>query len=63
VSSPILQVERTTRDTTGRTVQFTQSVHRGDCYRITSKLGFDAIFGRHHCRCFVARSCCAYVLS
>ena len=38
---PILQVERTTRDTTGRTVEFTQSVYRGDRYRITSRLRFD----------------------
>jgi GntR family transcriptional regulator len=45
VFSPILQIERTTRDTTGRTVEFAQSVYRGDRYRITSKLRFDAASG------------------
>jgi GntR family transcriptional regulator len=45
VYSPILQVERTTRDTTGRTVEFVQSVYRGDRYRITSKLRFDTTSG------------------
>nr|WP_255528127.1 UTRA domain-containing protein [Streptacidiphilus sp. P02-A3a] len=45
VYSPILQVERTTRDTTGRTVEYAQSVYRGDRYRITSKLRFDASSG------------------
>lgn len=45
VYSPVLQVERTTRDTTGRTVEFVQSVYRGDRYRITSKLRFDTTSG------------------
>jgi GntR family transcriptional regulator len=38
--SPALQFERTTRDTTGRTIEFTRSVYRGDRYRITSHLTF-----------------------
>lgn len=41
VYAPLLRIERTTRDTTGRTVEFAQSVYRGDRYRITSKLRFD----------------------
>ena len=45
VFSPILQVERTTRDTAGRIVEFAHSVYRGDRYRITSKLRFDASSG------------------
>lgn len=38
--SPALQFERTTRDTRGRTIEFTRSVYRGDRYRITSHLTF-----------------------
>jgi len=38
---PIMCVQRTTQDTTGRTVEHVQSVYRGDRYRITSKLHFD----------------------
>jgi GntR family transcriptional regulator len=45
VYAPILQVERTTRDTTGRIVEFAHAVYRGDRYRITSKLRFDASSG------------------
>jgi GntR family transcriptional regulator len=36
--SPALLFERTSRDTTGRTVEFVQSVYRGDRYRIVSEL-------------------------
>ena len=36
--TPALQFERVTRDTGGRTVEFTRSVYRGDRYRITSHL-------------------------
>jgi GntR family transcriptional regulator len=42
---PIMCVERTTRDTTGRTVEHVRSVYRGDRYRITSKLHFDHTSG------------------
>lgn len=45
VYAPILQVERTTRDTTGRTVEFAHAVYRGDRYRITSRLRFDTSSG------------------
>jgi GntR family transcriptional regulator len=45
VYTPILQVERITRDTGGRIVELTRSVYRGDRYRITSKLRFDAESG------------------
>lgn len=41
VYSPLLSIERTTRDTTGRIVEVTRSVYRGDRYRITSSLRFD----------------------
>jgi GntR family transcriptional regulator len=41
VYAPLLQIERTTRDTESRTVEFAHSVYRGDRYRITSKLRFD----------------------
>ncbi|MBF9072783.1 UTRA domain-containing protein [Streptacidiphilus sp. NEAU-YB345] len=41
VYAPLLQTQRTTRDTTGRVVEFTRSVYRGDRYRITSHLHFD----------------------
>jgi GntR family transcriptional regulator len=41
VYTPLLQIERTTRDTTGRIVEATRSVYRGDRYRITSSLRFD----------------------
>lgn len=39
--APVLLFERTTRDATGRIVEFAHSVYRGDRYRITSKLRFD----------------------
>lgn len=42
---PVLRVERTTQDSTGRTVEHTQSVYRGDRYRITTRLRFDADSG------------------
>jgi GntR family transcriptional regulator len=45
VYAPLLQIERVTRDTTGRTVEHAHSVYRGDRYRITSKLRFDADSG------------------
>lgn len=41
VYAPLLQIQRTTHDTTGRVVEFTRSVYRGDRYRITSHLNFD----------------------
>jgi GntR family transcriptional regulator len=43
--TPLLQVERSTRDADGRTVEFVQSVYRGDRYRITSTLHFDSTSG------------------
>lgn len=42
---PLLHVERTTQDTSGRVVEFAQSVYRGDRYRITSRLRFDQTSG------------------
>ena len=45
VYAPLLQIERTTKDTTGRTVEFTHSVYRGDRYRITTRLHLDATSG------------------
>jgi GntR family transcriptional regulator len=36
--SPALLFERTTRDSTGRVIEFTRSIYRGDRYRITSHL-------------------------
>lgn len=45
VYSPILQIERTTRDVEGRVVELTHSVYRGDRYRITSKLRLDDTSG------------------
>ncbi|WP_460358125.1 GntR family transcriptional regulator [Actinoallomurus acanthiterrae] len=45
VYAPALQFERTTRDHTGRVVEFARSVYRGDRYRITSKLRFDPSSG------------------
>lgn len=45
VYSPLLQIERTTRDSTGRIVEVTRSVYRGDRYRITSTLRFDDTSG------------------
>ncbi|GAB3896985.1 GntR family transcriptional regulator [Kibdelosporangium lantanae] len=41
VYAPILQIERLTRDTTGRLVELTNSVYRGDRYRLTTHLRFD----------------------
>lgn len=38
--SPALQFARTSRDTRGRTFEYTRSVYRGDRYRITSHLTF-----------------------
>jgi GntR family transcriptional regulator len=43
--APALLIERTTRDAAGRIVEFTRSVYRGDRYRITSELHFDADSG------------------
>jgi GntR family transcriptional regulator len=45
VFAPVLLFERTTRDATGRVVEFAHSVYRGDRYRITSKLRFDSSSG------------------
>ncbi|WP_323748211.1 GntR family transcriptional regulator, partial [Catenulispora rubra] len=45
VYAPLLQVERTTKDTTGRVVEFAHSVYRGDRYRITTRLHLDATSG------------------
>jgi GntR family transcriptional regulator len=42
---PIMSIERTTQDTTGRTVEHVRSVYRGDRYRITSRLHFDDTSG------------------
>ncbi|WP_232320616.1 MULTISPECIES: GntR family transcriptional regulator [Herbidospora] len=42
---PALLVERTTRDVNGRIVEFTRSIYRGDRYRVTSELYFDAESG------------------
>lgn len=42
---PALMVERTTRDATGRIVEFVRSVYRGDRYRVTSELHFDTASG------------------
>ena len=36
--SPAFLFERTSRDSTGRTIEFVQSVYRGDRYRIVSEL-------------------------
>jgi GntR family transcriptional regulator len=45
VYTPLLQIERTTRDDAGRVVEVTRSVYRGDRYRITSTLRFDDTSG------------------
>ena len=45
VYAPALQIERTTRDTEGRIVEYVRSIYRGDRYRITSKLRFDSSSG------------------
>ncbi len=42
---PALGVERTTRDAEGRIVEFVRSIYRGDRYRVTSELHFDADSG------------------
>jgi GntR family transcriptional regulator len=42
---PIMCIERTTKDTTGRTIEHARSAYRGDRYRITSKLHFDHTSG------------------
>lgn len=39
--APALSFQRTTSDATGRVVEFTRSIYRGDRYRITSHLHFD----------------------
>ena len=39
--APALLFERTTKDSTGRIVEYTRSIYRGDRYRITSHLKFD----------------------
>jgi GntR family transcriptional regulator len=45
VYAPVLLIERTTRDTDGRIVEFAHSIYRGDRYRITSRLRFDSTSG------------------
>ncbi|WP_029291543.1 GntR family transcriptional regulator [Cellulomonas sp. HZM] len=45
VHFPALMVERTTRDAGGRIVEFVRSIYRGDRYRVTSELHFDAESG------------------
>jgi GntR family transcriptional regulator len=39
--APALLFERTTKDSTGRIVEYTRSIYRGDRYRITTHLKFD----------------------
>ena len=39
--APVLLIERTTRDTDARLVEFARSIYRGDRYRIISRLTFD----------------------
>jgi len=39
--APALLFERTTKDSTGRIVEYTRSIYRGDRYRITTHLTFD----------------------
>jgi GntR family transcriptional regulator len=43
--APAMLIERTTRDTTGRSVEFARCIYRGDRYRITSHLKFDTSSG------------------
>ncbi|GAB3407570.1 GntR family transcriptional regulator [Flindersiella endophytica] len=43
--SPALLFERATRDLTGRIVEYTRSIYRGDRYRLTSHLTFDSTSG------------------
>jgi GntR family transcriptional regulator len=45
VYAPVLLIERTTRDSSGRIVEFVHSIYRGDRYRITSRLRFDSTSG------------------
>lgn len=45
VYAPLPRVERTTKDTTGRVVEFAHSVYRGDRYRITTRLHLAATSG------------------
>lgn len=45
VYAPVLLIERTTRDSNGTIIEFAHSIYRGDRYRITSKLRFDASSG------------------
>jgi GntR family transcriptional regulator len=42
---PVLLIERTTRDTADRIVEFAHSIYRGDRYRIASRLRFDSTSG------------------
>jgi GntR family transcriptional regulator len=43
--APALNIERTTRDSTGRVVEYARSIYRGDRYRITTQLRFDSHSG------------------
>jgi GntR family transcriptional regulator len=43
--APALLFERTTRDSTGRTIEYVTSIYRGDRYRVTSTLTFDNTSG------------------
>ncbi|GAA2015814.1 GntR family transcriptional regulator [Catenulispora yoronensis] len=45
VYAPLLLIERTTKDSAGRVVEFAQSVYRGDRYRITTRLRLDDASG------------------
>ena len=45
VHAPALLFERTTKDVTGRVVEYTRSIYRGDRYRITAQLRFDESSG------------------
>ncbi|WP_308286853.1 GntR family transcriptional regulator [Actinomadura parmotrematis] len=42
---PVMRVQRTTEDDTGRTIEHTRSAYRGDRYRITTTLHFDHASG------------------
>ncbi|AHH98373.1 GntR family transcriptional regulator [Kutzneria viridogrisea] len=43
--APALLFERTTRDVTGRVVEYSRSLYRGDRYRITTRLRFGGTSG------------------
>jgi GntR family transcriptional regulator len=45
IYAPSLLFERTTRDGTGRVIEYARSIYRGDRYRITTHLTFDHTSG------------------